>query len=51
MAFNAWDDSVLTPWIKIVYALELNVWNSHTTLQLRIQNLVYLHETPTPPPV
>jgi single-stranded-DNA-specific exonuclease len=46
MAFNAWDDSILTPWIKIVYALELNIWNGRTTLQLRVLNHVYLDEGP-----
>jgi len=46
MAFNAWQDDVLTPWVKVVYALELNVWNSRTTLQLRVQHLAYLREKP-----
>lgn len=44
MAFNAWQDEIITPWIDAVYALEINTWRGESRLQLRIQHHRYKSE-------
>lgn len=46
MAFRAWKEEPFLLWVRLVYALELNVWNLRTTLQLRAEHLTYLTEAP-----